>query len=144
MRTLIVAFTSFVALVAALASRAADLSPGLWEIGLETRVAAAPGFAPPPFKIRQCFTAEDTRDPARLLGQIANPGATGCTYLDRTYTGNSLSFKMQCSGAFAIVSSGQVAFTADTMEGSITATANIGGTSVETQNKVSGRRIGGC
>jgi len=144
MRSLIVAIASSAALVAAPMSRAADLSPGLWEITMETRVAATPGFAPAPFKMTQCFTAEDTRDPARLLGQIANPCATGCTYSKRDYSGNSLSFTMECAGAFAIVSTGQVSFTADTMEGSIAATANMGGASVETQNRMSARRVGGC
>jgi hypothetical protein len=135
---------SSAALAAASMSRAADLSPGLWEITMETRVAATPGFAPPPFRITQCFSAEDTRDPARLLGQIANPGAAGCTYSKRDYSGNSLSFAMECAGTFAIVSTGQVSFSTDTMEGSITATANVGGTSVETQSKMSARRVGGC
>src|SRR5450432_611393 len=42
---------------------AADMLPGLWEITLETRVAAQPGFAPEPFHLRQCLTAADTGDP---------------------------------------------------------------------------------
>ena len=144
MRTWIVALAMSAAAVAATVSWAADISPGLWEITMEMRVAASPGFAPAPFQMRQCFTAEDTRDPARLMGQFANPGATGCIFSNRSYAGNSLSFTMQCSGTLAISSTGQVAFTADTMDGSLTATANVGGTSVETQNKVSARRVGGC
>jgi len=144
MRTSILVIAATAAAIAATASHAADVSPGLWEISMETRVAATPGFAPEPFKLTQCFTADDVRDPARLLGQIANPGASGCTYGDRTYTGNSLTFTMQCSGTFAINSRGTVAFGASSMEGTINATANVGGSAVETQNKLSGRRIGGC
>ena len=144
MRTLLIAIASSAAALAASGSIAADISPGLWEITMETRVAANPGFAPAPFRMTQCLSAEDARDPARLLGQIANSGASGCSYSDRNYLGNTLTFTLQCAGSYGIASRGQVAFTADTMDGSITATADLGGSSVETQNRVSARRIGGC
>src|SRR5260370_33440343 len=89
MRASIIAIASSVAAVAATWALAADVSPGLWEITMETRAASAPGFAPAPFHLTQCLTAEDARDPGRLLGQIANPAATACTYTDRTYSANS-------------------------------------------------------
>ena len=119
-------------------------TPPKKEMSMEMRVAATPGFTPAPFAMKQCFTVEDARDPARLMGQVANPGATGCTFSNRSYSGNTLSFTMQCAGTLGIASTGQVTFTSDTMEGSVTATANVGGTNVETQNKVSARRLGGC
>jgi hypothetical protein len=123
---------------------AADMSPGLWEITLETRIAAQPGFAPEPFRLQQCLSAADTRDPSALLGGMANPGASGCTYTNKAYAGNSFRFSMQCAGSLAIQSQGEVSFTADTMSGSITAVANIGGEKTELSNKVSARRLGGC
>ena len=106
---------------------AADMSPGLWEITLESRVAAEPGFAPEPFRLRQCLTAADTRDPSALLGGMANPGASGCTYTRKAYVGDSFHFSMQCAGSLAIQSQGEVSFTANTMSGSISAIANVGG-----------------
>lgn len=144
MRTAIVAISSFAAAIAATAVFAADVSPGLWEISMETRVASDPGFTPALFRATQCLTAEDARDPARLLGELANPGATGCEYSDRKYSGNSFSFTLRCAGSYGIASRGQVAFTADTMNGTIAATANVGGRSVEMQNRISARRIGDC
>src|SRR5271156_2708516 len=144
MRTWIVAIASSAAALAASGSLAADISPGLWEISMESRVASSPEYAPAPVSLKQCLTAEDAREPGRLLGQIANPGATGCKYSERTYSGNSLSFTVQCTGNFAIVSRGNVMFTPDTMNGDITATANLNGSSVEMQNKISARRIGPC
>jgi hypothetical protein len=125
-------------------ARAADISPGLWEITLETRVPADASFTPEPFKLTQCLTAEDARDPARLLAGVSNPGATGCEYTDKSYAGNSFSFSMQCAGGLGLQSSGRVAFTADSMEGNITSTAGIGGKPVQTENRVSARRLGGC
>ena len=125
-------------------SDAADMSPGLWEITVETRVAAQAGFTPEPYTLKQCLTAADTKDPSKLLGGIANPGASGCTYTDKTYSGNTFRFSMQCAGSFALQSRGEVSFTADSMNGSITAVADVGGAKTEVSNKVSARRLGGC
>ena len=122
----------------------ADVSPGSWEITMETRVPAEPAFAPPPFQITQCLTDADARDPSRVLGGVSNPGASGCSYSDKSYSGNTFSFSMQCAGTYEIKASGRVSFTADTMQGMIDSTANVGGKPVQTQNKISARRIGGC
>ena len=68
---------------------------------METRVPADPGFAPPPFKRTQCLTAQDAADPSRLIAGLANPGASGCTYTDKRYSGSTFVFSMQCTGTFA-------------------------------------------
>jgi len=123
---------------------AADMSPGMWEIALEARVAAQPGFTPEPFRLRQCLTVADTRDPSALLGGVANPGATGCTYGNKAYAGNSFRFSMQCAGSYAIQAQGEVSFSADAMNGTIDAVADVGGAKTEMRNKISARRLGGC
>ncbi len=140
-------FAILAALLAAAFSNpglAADMSPGLWEITLETRVGAQPGFAPEPVRLQQCFSAADARDPSAPLGGMANPGASGCTYSNKAYAGNSFSFSMQCSGSLAIQAHGEVSFTADTMSGSLTAVANAGGEKTELDNRITARRLGGC
>ena len=136
--------TLFVIGLASTVALAADVSPGSWEITMETRVPAEPGFAPPPFQITQCLTDADARDPSRVLGGVSNPGASSCNYSDKSYSGNTFSFSMQCAGAYEIKASGRVSFTADTMQGMIDSTANVGGKPVQTQNKISARRLGGC
>ena len=124
---------------------AQDVSPGLWEITMETRVPTEAGFQPPPYKMTQCLTAESAKDPGMLFSQIGNPGASNCRYSDRNYHGgNTFTFAMKCHGTFDIRSSGKVAFTKDTMDGMVSAIANVGDKDVETQNKVSARRLGGC
>ena len=138
MRTMLISATLF-----ASAALAADISPGSWEITMETRVPAEPAFAPPPFSIRQCLTDADARDPSRILGGVSNPGATGCNYTNASQTDNNFSFEMQCAGTYGIKAKGNVAFTADTMEGMIDSTANIGGKEVQQTNKLSARRLGG-
>jgi hypothetical protein len=123
---------------------AADPSPGLWEITLETRVAAQPGFTPEPYRLQQCLTAADARDPSTLLGGLANPGASGCSYSDKSYSGDTFRFSMQCAGSFGIKSRGEVTFSAETMNGTISASANVGGEKTELTNKISAHRLGGC
>jgi hypothetical protein len=140
-------WTISAALLAAAFSRpglAADMSPGLWEITLETRVAAQPGFNPEPFRLQQCLTAADAKDPSALLGGLANPGAGGCSYSDKSYSGNTFRFSMRCGGSFGIKSHGEVTFSANTMTGTISAIADVGGEKTELSNKISARRLGGC
>ena len=126
------------------AALADDISPGSWQIMMETRVPAEPGFAPPAFQLTQCLTAEDARDPSRVLGGVSNPGASGCNYTDKSYSGNTFTFAMTCGGGYGIKASGRIAFTANSMDGTIQSTANVAGKPVETQNKISARRLGSC
>ena len=127
-----------------LSAFAADLSPGLWEISVDARVAVAPGLSPGPMKVTQCLTAADARDPARVLGGVSSPGASGCSYTNKSDSGGTFSFTMQCGGAYAIQSRGVVAYSAETMNGTITAVANIGGQKMEFTNRVAARRLGAC
>jgi hypothetical protein len=126
------------------AALADDISPGSWQITMETRVPAEPGFAPPAFQLTQCLTADDARDPSRVLGGVSNPGASGCNYTDKSYSGNTFTFAMTCGGGYGIKASGRIAFTANSMDGTIQSMASVAGKPVETQNKISARRLGSC
>jgi len=126
------------------AALADDISPGSWQITMETRVPAEPSFAPPAFQLTQCLTAADARDPSRVLGGVSNPGASGCNYTDKSYSGNTFTFAMTCGGGYGIKASGRIAFTANSMDGTIQSMAIVAGKPVETQNKISARRLGGC
>ena len=125
-------------------ANAADITPGLWAITMETRTSAAPGFQPAPVTVNQCFTAADARDPSKILGGMSNPGATGCQYTERNYSGNTFRFAMQCGGAFALQTRGEITFDAQSMNGNITAKGDVGGAPTEFQNKISARRVGNC
>ena len=136
--------TLLVLMLASAAALAADISPGSWQITLETRVPSEPGFTPPAFQVTQCFTADDAHDPSRVLGGISNPGASGCKYTDKSYAGNTFTFTMQCEGGYGIKSTGHISFSADTMNGTIESTASVAGKPVQTENKIAARRLGGC
>ena len=130
--------------MAATTTVAEDLSPGLWEISMESRAGAAPEWTPAPFSLRQCLSANDARDPSKLIGSVSTPGATGCNYAERNYSGSIFRFALDCSGTFGIKSRGSVTFGATQFSGEITATGNVAGQTTEFQNKVSGTRVGDC
>ncbi len=129
---------------AASPSLADDIQPGLWELSLETRVPASPDYAPPPVTLRQCLTDQDARDPSRVLGGAANPGATDCVYTDRRYAGGRFHFAMVCGGAFGIRASGVIGYSAAAMDGTITSSAEAQGLRIEQVSRLSARRLGGC
>lgn len=120
-----------------------DLSPGLWRISLQVQSAAVP-VTMPPLQLSQCLSAEDAKDPAKLLGSVASPGATGCTYSDKRYSGNSFHFAMECTGTLAIRATGNVSFTSTSVSGTIATSATVTGQPVEMRNSISAQRIGDC
>ncbi len=125
-------------------SFAADISPGKWALSMETRVAASPDFAPQPYTLNQCLTEQDAQDPSRVLGGMANPGASDCIYTEKSFSGTTFRFKMRCAGSFGIQASGEIAYTSTTMDGNIVSTATVLGQPAEFQMKVSGHRLGDC
>ena len=123
---------------------AEDLSPGLWEITMESRVPTDTGWTPSPFNLTQCFTASDAQDPSRLISSISTPGATACNYTEKSYSGSTFRFTLDCSGYYGLKSKGSVTFSANSFNGNITATGSVSGQATEFQNRVSGTRVGGC
>jgi hypothetical protein len=123
---------------------AQDISPGMWEITVNSVVATSPGFAPPPVTQNQCLTAADARDPRRLFGEIATPGASGCTYGKSDVSGSNIHFTMQCAGNLGLRASGDVSFTLTSVCGSITSSAKLGDQLVNMQSQLSGHRVGNC
>lgn len=121
-----------------------DLTPGLWDITMESRVPAETGWTPTPFNLRQCLSASDARDPSRLVSSISTQGASGCNFTEKSYSAGAFRFAMDCAGSFGLKTQGTMVFGANSFSGTITATGNLGGQTTEFQNRVSGKRIGGC
>jgi len=120
---------------------AQTISPGMWQISLQS---SSDAVAMPAMQVSQCLTDADARDPSKLLGGMSNPGASGCIYTDKSYSGNTFSFAMECGGIFAIKATGNVSFTATTISGAIDTTANINGQPVAMKNVISAQRVGDC
>lgn len=129
------------ATIPAVCSAQTTISPGLWQISVQLNTEA---LAMQPVTVNQCLTAADAQDPSRLLGSISNPAASGCTYINRSYSGNTFTFAMACSGTLRINATGNVSFTATTMSGTITTNASLNGEPVEMKNVVMAKRVGDC
>lgn len=95
--------------IPAICSAQTTISPGLWQIGVQLNTEAV---AMPPVTANQCLTYADAKDPSKLLGGIANPGASSCAYTSRNYSGSTFSFSMTCGGTLGITATGNVSFTA--------------------------------
>lgn len=135
---------SLLAAASAGAARAADVTPGLWEITLEASVSGDAGFATGPLSLRQCLTAADARDPSRVIRPLATPGADGCRYTESSYSGSTFRFALDCSGTYGIRSRGSVSFGPTSFDGTMSATVNLTGQAVDFENRISGRRVGDC
>ena len=131
-------------LLAATCASAQDILPGLWEITLETRVEGAEGIAPAPYMMNHCLSAADARDPSRVLGPLANPEASGCTYSDKRYAGSTFRFSMECSGVLNLKTQGEVSFSETRMSGSMTTSGSLMGQSTQIRSLISAQRLGGC
>lgn len=131
-------------LLAAPVAGAADLTVGNWEITMETRISGAAGFSPPPVQITQCLTAEDARDPSRLMESLSSQGARDCKFTDWQYSGNRVRFAMMCGGDLSLKSRGEVVFSADRFSGTIDSDITANGTESTFHDRVYGRLLGPC
>lgn len=123
---------------------AGDVTPGLWELSLEASVDAAPGFAPGAMALNKCFSKADARDPAKFLAAVETSAAADCTFTDRTYVGDTFKFRMTCGGALHMQTSGEITFSATTLNGIVRTSATLDGNVVEFKSTLAGRRLGDC
>ena len=130
------------ALLAALAAFAggalADIEPGHWEMTVTTSVEGMPGGMAPVTQAR-CLTREDARDPTRLVGAGA-----GCEFSNRRDTGSEITFNVACTGQVPMSGGGAVRYTAQSVDGALELTANLGNQSLLTRSRLSGKRLGDC
>ena len=138
------AYYTLITIVAATSAIAAeDIKPGLWNISMESGVAATPDWKPQPFVTTQCLTEADAQNPARLLLSMGSTGATGCDFQNRQYSGNSLTFDVACAGTLGIKGHGQVTYSATTVDGFLN--VSIGGDiKVDMQNTIHANYLGDC
>jgi hypothetical protein len=120
-----------------------DVKPGLWDIALESGVSASPDWKPQPFAMKQCLSEADAKNPDRLLLGMGSSGATGCDFLNRQYSGNTLSFDVSCAGTLGLKGHGQVTYTATSVDGFLNVTVDGGG-QIDMQNKIHARYLGDC
>jgi hypothetical protein len=126
---------------------AEGIQPGLWQITLESRVAATADWNPEPFQLTQCLTEQDAQNPDRLLTGLSTSDASGCEFSNRQASEQHLRFEVRCAGTLGIAGQGRVDFTATTVKGVLTVrfTALDDATApVEMQNQLQAVYLGPC
>jgi hypothetical protein len=133
------------ALAAALAQRPAlaqaGVEPGSWELTVTSQMQ---GMDKPigPLSKTQCFTADDVRDPGRILGTGGS-----CQFSNRRESGGEYSFDVKCGGMLPMSGSGRIRQGAQSFEGDLDLgvdTEAAGGSRLGMKSTVSGRRLGPC
>lgn len=115
----------------------ADIRPGEWEI--EAAVAAGGAQGIPPVRQRQCLSAQDAANPARLFAQGGS-----CQYADRRDNGSAFSFSLRCTAPVPITGRGSVNYAPDTIDGTLDLRIDAAGTVIEQKVRMRGRRLGPC
>jgi hypothetical protein len=116
----------------------ADIEAGNWEMTIATTVEGMPGGLAPVTQAR-CITQEDARDPTRLLGT-----GGGCEFSNRRDTGSEITFNVACTGQVPMSGSGAVRYSAQSVDGTLDLTANMGDQRLVTRSRLSGKRLGPC
>lgn len=123
------------------------LQPGQWESRLEVVAADMPAGAPgmPPMSARFCITPEQAANPnADVLGGGQNM-PQGCTTENYTVSGGRISGAIVCNmGGTANRTTINGQFTPTTYEMTMQSRSEAGGTTTESQTRVTARRIGDC
>jgi hypothetical protein len=112
---------------------------GQWEVAMQMQM---PGMQMPEMKTAQCITPEQLeKDPASGLPSGAQTsGPNACKVSDYKQTGNTVSWKMACTGAQAMTGEGEMVFAGDAYTGTIKMTMQQGAMSM----KMTGKRLGDC
>jgi hypothetical protein len=113
-------------------AQAADPPGVLWETTSQMSMAGMP-FTPPPQTTKVCTPKVWTKPP---------PGGDAtCVNTDFVQSGNTVTWKTQCSGQMAMTGTGEITFGGeDAYEGAITATAD----GMNMTINLSGKKLGTC
>jgi Protein of unknown function (DUF3617) len=120
---------------------AAGVEPGNWEFTVDVGIQGIGSSSGPQVKTR-CISAEEARDPAKMLAETRS---SGCEFSNTRDTGSEYTFDVECRGGrVPVKGSGNVRYTPQTMEGQIDLTAEQQNLRIKTRSSVSARRLGPC
>ena len=117
------------------------MRPGRWQSTMQMQMPNMP-MQMPPMTTAQCITAEELeKDPASGLPRGAqNAPQNACKMSDYKVSGNTVTWKMVCSGAQAMTGEGELTFVQDTYTG----TMKLEGPQGAMAMKMTGKRLGDC
>jgi hypothetical protein len=122
---------------------AADgLQPGLWKVVTRVEINAMQG--PPAVKTR-CLKPDDARDLEKTFAPEYRVQGSTCARMDVAWSGQKLSWRVQCAGALAMDVAGTYEFdTPQHYTGVVTLLGSMAGQQMRTRTTLEGERVGEC
>jgi hypothetical protein len=126
----------------AVAIAQSPIRPGRWETTMQMAMAGSP-IQMPEMKSSRCVTAEDAKDPSRVLP--SGPEGRGnqksdCKVSDYKVSGNTATWKMACTSPEPMTSTGEMTFSDDAYTGTMKMDMAQGAMTM----KIAGKRVGDC
>jgi hypothetical protein len=119
----------------------AGVQAGKWELTVDVSLSEGSGKTGPIVETR-CISEAEARDPGRLLAQT---GHEACIFSDTRDTGAQYSFSVECRGGpVPVHGTGHVAYTEQSLDGTIELVAEQPNLRIVTHSSVKGRRLGSC
>jgi hypothetical protein len=116
--------------------------PGLWKVTTASAVGA--DATPAQVKIR-CLRPVDVEDLEKTFTPEFGAQGSACRRLELTWSGQKLSWHIQCTGPLSMDVAGSYEFdTPQHYSGMITTFASIGGREMRSRTTLDGERLGEC
>ena len=138
MKTCLTMLPLLAAVPAALAAPA-EMQPGLWEISSKMEAPGMPKM--PPQVMRHCYTKKDLEDTQRTVPQGNDKN---CQVKDYKLQGNTATWSIECKGEAAMTGTGTMTFGAQSYSGSMKSRTRYEGTTIESTQSWSAKRVGDC
>lgn len=117
----------------------APMREGRWEITMQMQMPDMP-MAMPPIKTTQCITADDLKEPTRVLPKGSPDEASKCEIANYKVDGNKVTWKVTCKGPEPMTGEGEMTSSGDAYEGRMKVSTG----DTELTMKITGKRVGDC
>ncbi|HUO44688.1 MAG TPA: DUF3617 family protein [Burkholderiales bacterium] len=124
------------------AASAAGMQPGLWEITTSMEMSGV-GMQLPATTIKHCYKPSDVADAKNIVP--GDPQDKQCRVSDVSESGNTVSWKMSCSGRQKMNGNGTITYGSNSYSG-VTQMSVVDGSgmAMNMTQKYNGKRLGDC
>jgi hypothetical protein len=121
----------------AVCAASAAMRPGMWETTMSGEMTGGQ-----PVVSRACVSQKQI-DESRGLPKMDGEGMR-CEQLDVKASGNSVTWRLRCTGEVPVEGTGQMTSTGESYSGRIDLTARVQGQTMRMNQTITGRRVGDC
>lgn len=126
--------------LSAACAAAPNMTPGLWEMTMHVEGAGMPHGMIPPTTFRHCYRAADIKDLRKTVPE-KNPN---CKVSDWKESGNTVTWKMSCTGKETLTGSGKITYAGDHYSGENKIVMTHGSQKTSMTQTYDAKRVGDC